>query len=216
MASDAISAQGSTLKISTGTGAAKNITAAAIGNPTIITSTTHGLANGDVVSIAAISGTLGSDATNGLNGKSFVVSNVTTNTFAVQVNSTGLVYTSGGTATPVTYTQIKEVKTFSGFDGQASEIDVTNLDSTAKEFRLGLVDEGGFSFEMNQVNTDPGQIALRASKNAGTIRTYQLTLPNAEVATFTAFAKALPTAGGVDGVLTSSVALRISGSVAWA
>jgi hypothetical protein len=216
MTSAAISAQGTTLKISTGTGGAKTITAGAIGNPTILTSAAHGLANGDVVAIAAIVGTLGTDATNGLNGKSFVISNITTNTFAIEVNSTGLAYTSGGTATPVTYTQIKELKTFSGFDGQAAEIDITNLDSTAKEFRLGLVDSGGFSFEINQLNSDPGQAALRTSKVAGTLKTYQLTLPNAEVATFTAYAKALPSAGGVDGVLTSSVALRISGSVTWA
>ena len=217
MPSNAISAQGSTLQIQTGTGAAKTITAATIGNPTILTSATHGLAAGDVVTISAIVGTLGTDATNGLNGKTFVVEYVTTNTIALyKHNSTGLVYTSGGSATPVSYTTIAEVKSFSGFDGQASEIDVTTLASTAKEFRLGLVDEGGFSFEMNQVNADAGQAALRVSKNAGSIKSYKLTLPNAEVATFTAFAKALPTAGGVDGVLTSSVALRISGSVAWA
>jgi hypothetical protein len=216
MPSNAISAQGTTLQIATGTGAAKTITAATPGNPTILTSSAHGLSAGDVVTIAAIVGTIGTDATNGLNGKTFVITHTTANTIAIDQNTLGLAYTSGGTATPVTYTTISEVKSFSGFDGQASEIDVTTLASTAKEFRLGLVDEGGFSFEMNQVNADAGQAALRVSKNAGTLKTYKLTLPNAEVATFTAFAKALPSAGGVDGVLTSSVSLRISGSVSWA
>jgi hypothetical protein len=216
MTSAAISAQGSTLQISTGTGGAKTITAGAPGNPTILTSTAHALSVGDGVAIAAIVGTMGTDATNGLNGKSYVITHVTANTITVDANTLGLTYTSGGTATPVTFTGISEVKSFSGFDGQAAEIDVTTLASTAKEFRLGLVDSGGFSFELNQVNSDAGQTALRASKVAGTLKTYKLTLPNAEVATFTAFAKAMPTAGGVDGVVTSSIALRISGSVTWA
>lgn len=215
--SNAISAQGSTLQIATGTGGAKTITAAAVGNPTILTSAAHGLSAGDVVSIAAITGTLGTDATNGLNGKTFTVSNVTTNTFAVNVNSTGLAYTSGGTATPQTYTAIAEIKSFSGFDGKASEIDVTSLTSAAKEFRLGLVDSGGFSFDMSRVQADPGQAAVLASKNAGTLKAYKLTLPNAEVASFTAFATALPISGGVDGIVAhSGVALRISGAVTWA
>lgn len=212
MPSNAISAQGSTLQIQTGTGGAKTITAISKANPCVITSTAHGLAAGDRVTIASVGGMTE------LNGNSYVVEYVTANTFSLyKVDSTNYTtYTSGGTATPVTYTTIAEVKSYSGFDGQASEIDVTNLASTAKEFRLGLVDEGGFSFEINQVNSDAGQAALRASKNAGTLKSYKLTLPNAEVATFTAYAKALPTAGGVDSVVTSSVALRISGAVAWA
>lgn len=213
MASNAISAQGSTLKIETGSGAPITAVTAAVGYPTIITSSTHGLTDGDVVTLSAFAG---ASATL-MNGEVVVVKNATTNTFAVEIDTTGGTLTAAtGTATPVTLTQIKEVKTFSGFDGQASELDITNLDSTAKEFRLGLVDEGGFSFEMNQVNSDTGQAALRASRNAGTIKQYTLTLPNAETATFTAFAKGVPTAGGVDGVVTSSVSLRISGAVVWA
>ena len=51
-----ISAQGSTLQISTGTGGAKTITAITVGNPTIITSAAHGLSNGDVVTFASLTG----------------------------------------------------------------------------------------------------------------------------------------------------------------
>ena len=211
--SSAISAQGSTLKIATGTGGAKTITAVAVGNPTILTSAAHGLANGDVVAIAALTG---ADAAE-LNGLSFVVLYKTTNTFAVAKDTTGKTITAGsGTATPQTYTAISEVKTFNGLDGAASEIDVTHLTSTAKEFRLGLVDEGSFSFEMNRVASDAGQVAVLTSRNAGTIKSYQLTLPNAETATFDAFAKTFPVTGGVDGVVAHAIGLRISGAVVWA
>ncbi len=213
MASNAISAQGSTLKIETGSGSAIATVTATVGYPTIITKAAHGLSNGDVVALSLFLGTSAAL----MNGLTAVVQNATTNTIALDIDTTGGALTAAnGTLTPVALTQINELKTFSGFDGQASEIDVTNLSSSAKEFRLGLVDEGGFSFEMNQVNTDAGQMALRASRSAGSLKSYILTFPNAETATFTAYAKSIPTAGGVDGVVTSSVALRISGAVVWA
>lgn len=213
--STAISAQGSNLQISTGTGGAKNITAAAVGNPTILTSATHGLANGDVVSIAAITGTLGTDSTNGLNGKSFVVTNVTTNTFAVQVNSTGLAYTSGGTATPQTYTKVGNLKDFSGFDGKATEIDATHLESTAKEFRMGLVDNGQIQFNVDADQNDAGQIAMQAARVAVAKKTFKLTLPNAKVATFDAYVTSFSLSGSVDALLKTPVTLRITGDVTW-
>jgi hypothetical protein len=211
--SNAISAQGSTLEIETGSGSPITTVTAAVGFPTIITSSAHGLSNGDVVVLSAFAGASAAL----MNGQTVVVQNVTTNTLALDIDTTGGTLTAAnGTLTPVALSNIAEVKTFSGFDGQASEIDVTHLQSTAKEFRLGLVDEGGFSFEMNQINSDAGQTALRASRDAGTIKQYVLTFPNAETATFSAFAKGVPTAGGVDGIVTSSVSLRISGSVVWA
>ena len=59
------------------------------------------------------------------------------------VDATGFTaYTSGGTATPVQWTKISNVKSYTGFDGSASEIERTNFDSTAKEFILGLFDPG--------------------------------------------------------------------------
>lgn len=211
--SDAISAQGSTLEIETGSGSPVTTVTAAVGFPTIITKSSHGLSNGDVVALSAFAGASAAL----MNGFTVVVKNVTTNTLAVDIDTTGGTLTAAnGTLTPVALTAIAEVKTFSGLDGAASEIDVTHLTSTAKEFRLGLVDEGGFTFEMNRVAADAGQAALLTSRNAGTLKTYKLTLPNAETATFTAFAKTFPVAGGVDGVVMHNIGLRISGSVVWA
>ena len=92
MPSSAISAQGSVLAIGTGTGGAKTITAMAAGSPTIFTSAAHGFVNGDVITIAALVGT----AAASFNGLTFSVVSKTTNTFALQVDTTGLTYTSGG------------------------------------------------------------------------------------------------------------------------
>ena len=210
MASSAISAQGSVLAIGTGSGGAKTITAVAVGNPTILTATAHGFVNGDVEAVAALTG---ADAAL-LNGQNLVVKNKTTNTFAVDVDTTGKTITPGaGTATPVTFTNVANLKDFSGFDGSASEIDVTNLDSTAKEFRLGLVDQGQFTINIDYDNTNAGHVALRAKQVSGVLCNFRLTLPNANVVTFTGYVKKFSLAGGVDAVAKTSVDIRISGAV---
>jgi hypothetical protein len=211
----AISAQNSTLKIETGSGSAETITAIALGFPTILTSVAHALSNGDVVALSDFAGT---DAAT-LNGQTAVIRNVTDDTFAVDIDTTGLTITDNtdaAEATPLALTTIAGVKTFSGFDGSSADIDVSTLSSTAKEFLVGLRDEGGFSFEMNRVASDPGQGALLTSRNASTLKTYKLTLPNAETATFSAYAKTFPVAGAVDAAVTHSISLRITGAVVWA
>lgn len=207
-----ISAQGSKLEIATGTGGAKTITAITPGNPTIVTSAAHGLPNGYAVDLAAIAGTMAVD----LNGTKRVIANVTANTFALlDYDSTGKTYTSGGTATPAQYTQIKGLKSFDGFDGSADELDTTDLDSTAKEFVSGLRDEGKFGFEVKTLKTDNGQIALRAARASGVITGFRLTLPDASVATWSALVKTIPTSGGVNAVLAGKVDTKISGPVSW-
>ncbi|MDP2026448.1 phage tail tube protein [Sulfuriferula sp.] len=211
MASSAISAQGSILQIGTATGTAKTITAAAVGNPTILTSAAHGFLNGDVVTIAGIVGTLSA-----LNGVTLVVTNATVNTFALQYDSTGLAYTSGGTATPVTWTKISNIRDYSGFDGQATELDKTNLDSTAKEFALGLVDPGQFAVNVDRDQLDAGQLAVEAARISGGIKNFKLTLPNAKTASFTGYVKKFSAQGGVDALLKSAIDIRISGAVTWA
>lgn len=210
MASTAISAQGSVVRIATGTGAAKTVSGASAGFPTIIQATAHGFGNGNVVALSGLSGNAG------ING-SFVVKNVTADTFAIELDTTGnTLSASSATATPSTYTQVNNIKTFSGFDGQASEIDVSNLSSAAKEYRLGLVDPGQFSMELDQDNADAGQLALRAAQVAGTLQQFTLTLPNGKVASFNAFVKKFSSQGGVDQVVKGQVDLRISGAVTWA
>lgn len=210
MPSTAISAQGSKLEISSTAGAAKTLTAIALGFPTILTSAAHGLSNGDVVTLAGLTG---ADAAL-LNGQTVVVKNKTTNTFAVDIDTTGKTVTAAGTATPLGWTKVENLVSFKGFDGQASELDVTDLDSTAKEFRLGLQDWGTFSFDVNKDFTDPGQVALDTAKRTGTLKTFKLTLPNNKTKTFDAFVKNTPLEGGVDAVLKATgVSLRITGDV---
>lgn len=213
MASTAISAQGAVLSIGTGTGGAKTITAVQVGFPTILTSAAHGFANGDVVSLAALAGANAA----ALNGLSVTIKNKTTNTFAVDVDTTGLTITAGaGTATPTTWTTVNNVASYTGFDGSASELDKTNLSSTAKEYMLGLVDPGQFSMELHTDLNDAGQAALRSKQQSGAISNFKLVLPGVVsnlTYTFTGYVKKFTQTGGVDQVVKSSCDVRISGPV---
>lgn len=207
-----ISAQGSKIFIATGTGGAKTITGITPGNPTILTIANHGFKNGFAVDIAGIVGSIAAS----LNGTKRVVSNVTNNTFAIlDLDSTGLAYTSGGSATPAAYTQIKGFLSYDGFDGSADDLDTTDLDSTAKEYISGLVDNGKFGFEIKRIAADPGQIALRAARTSGASTGFRLELPDQSVATYNALVKTAPISGGVNAVMKGKVDTKIDGAVTW-
>lgn len=211
MSANALSAQGSTLTIGT-SGSAKTITAITKANPAVVTSTAHGLTDGTVVTIASVAGMTE------INGKVAVIVSTGANTFQlVGVDSTNFTtYTSGGTATP-TAAKVGNWKTWSGLDGQAGDIDVTDLDSLAKEFRAGLVDYGSFSGTCQFSQTDAGQQALRSSQAAaGPSSAFVVTHKSgAVIARFNGYAKQFTQSGGVDGVVESNFSVKISGAVAY-
>jgi hypothetical protein len=212
MTSTAISAQGSTLSVNTATAGAKTLTGITQANPAVLTSAGHGLLKGDVGAVAAVVGMTQ------LNGVIGVVQYTSTNTFVLQgVDSTAMTaYASGGTFTPQAWTPVKNVKTYTGMDGSAAVIDVSNLDSTAKEKRMGLQDEGQFSMDLDLDSTDAGQIALLAARTAQSVKQFKLVLPNGATATFSGFCKKITAAGGVDQVMKRTVDIEITGPVTWA
>ena len=207
-----ISAQGTTLQISSGAGAARTITAVAVGNPTVLTITAHGLKNGD---IGPIAGLTGADA-GLLNGMPFVVTMATANTISLNVDTSGKVITPGaGTFTPQLFTKINGVQSYSGLDGAAGELDVTDLDSVAMEYIGGLRDEGKFGYECKLLNTDPGQLVVRAARSSALIKAMKLTLPDLTVVTFSVLVKTVPMTGGTNAVLKGSVDMKITGPVTY-
>jgi hypothetical protein len=208
-AANSVKTQGTTLSVGPAVaGTAKNITAITKSFPVVVTSAAHGFAAGDVVKIAAIVGMVE------LNGQVGVVINPTTNTFQLAgVDSTSYTtYTSGGTAT-ATPCKISNIEKFSGMDGQASEIDVTDLDSQAKEFVGGLRDFGKFSIDTQTSDTDDGQNVLRSSFAAGIPSPFILTYPNGKGRKFNGFCRSTPENGGTDNVVKGTFEIRISGNV---
>jgi predicted secreted protein len=108
---------------------------------------------------------------------------------------------------------VGEVVNSTGPDGEANEIEVTSSLSLAKEFLVGLPDEGNISLDMILVPADAGQVALRAAKNNQGLRNFQITLPDGTVLDLKARVKSFTMSGGTDDKWTASTALRISGPV---
>lgn len=117
---------------------------------------------------------------------------------------------------PTVLTEIKEIKSFTAFEGQAAEIDVTNLQSTAKEFIMGLQDFGGFNVDVNHLSADPGQDEARAAKASGTKKTFLATFSDGETAAFDGYVLSNGRSGGVDQAVEASFSIRITGSVIFA
>jgi len=209
----AIESQGTKIEMGTGSGGAKTVSAIALGNPTVLTSTAHGLANGDVVTLSAFAG---ADAAT-INAQVCVVKNVTTDTFAVDVDTTGKTITGdAAAATPVAWTEIGEITDFSGPDGTANEIDTTHLGSTAKEFLMGLPDEGSISLSINWEPSDTGQQAVIAARKARTEKDFKITYSDSSTATFKGYVLGLSSSGAVDGKIDGSITIRITDEVTWA
>lgn len=115
-----------------------------------------------------------------------------------------------------TFADMGEVVSFSDLDGgDSAEIDVTHLRSTAKEYLLGLPDNGTFSMELNLIFGDAGQDEFRAARRARESRNIRVVLPDDAGTTlkFKGFPKSNPIAGGVDQKLSTTFTTRITGAV---
>jgi predicted secreted protein len=210
-------AQNSKLYIAGTAATPEVITAITAGYPTILAITGHaGVANGDSITC---SGFTGADAAL-LNSLTFTVKNyatgATNDTFAIELNTVGKTITVDGstTVTPTAWIQVKEVKGIKPSGASASKIDVTDLDSTAKEYRTGLVDNGTFSADIHILETDAGQAAVLAAFAASSVNSYKVVTP-AKTRTFNASCLKFPTIpdAAVDGVQTGSAEWVISGTV---
>lgn len=117
---------------------------------------------------------------------------------------------------PAVLTEIKEIVDFQLFDGQANEIDITNLQSTAKERMMGLQDFGSGNFELNFLSADPGQVEARAAKAAQTKKTFLATFSNGYTAAWDGYVTQAPISGGVDSKVSHSITILVDGDVTFA
>jgi predicted secreted protein len=123
----------------------------------------------------------------------------------------------GATPTEV-FTLIPEIRNISGPTMSAEQIDVTSHD-TPGGFRdkiQGLKDWGVLNCEMLWVPSDTQHRQLFDDYVAGTVRNYQLTVPDTAMTTlnFAGFVGNNPTQIPFDGALTKNVEIVIVGSPA--
>ena len=100
--------------------------------------------------------------------------------------------------------------------GSVTEIEVTTLASTAREYRQGLQDLGSISFELIRDEDDLGQVELREMLAAQATREFVITLSSStlNVITFDGFVSSLSSDINADGVVTGTCTVRISGNIA--
>lgn len=113
-----------------------------------------------------------------------------------------------------TYVDIGDVKSVGASGGQAPEIDVTNLGSTAKEFILGLADNGTIPLGLNWagVGNDAGQTHLLSRYNDSTATSFRVTFSNSDTMTFSALVQTFDVSVEPDAAVDLAVGLRVTGS----
>lgn len=207
-----IESQGTLLEISGSTGSAVTGCTPAAGYPTVITKASHGLVNGDVVTISGVTG----DNAAAVNGE-WIVKYATTGTFTIDCNSTG--FTGMGTATvatPLEWLEIGEVTDWDGPGGSATMYETTHLRSEAKEKKIGLMDEGQLSLTINWEPSDLGQQEARQARADRTEKSFRLTYTDNTTATFNGYVMGMSSSGGVDNKVSGSITIEISGPVEYA
>lgn len=133
------------------------------------------------------------------------------------INAQGVQLLRGDGGSPEILSLIGEVQSFDGPGGSATVIDVSTLQSLAKEKRMGLPDEGQFTFEVNLDPSDTQQMGLVADRKARVKRHFRMILTDAAATTLNwdAFVLDFKINGSVDNVVKASVTLEITGPVDW-
>lgn len=113
------------------------------------------------------------------------------------------------------FTTIANVKSWNGPSTENPEIDVTTLQSTAKEYVGGLVDFGDLTLQLNfdPNNATHQQVLADMEASPPTVTGWRITFVNPTINyTWSAFVKAFSISGEVDGVITGALTLRLSGA----
>ena len=104
-----------------------------------------------------------------------------------------------------------------GTSDTSPDIEVTDLDSTTKEYLPGLPDTGNVTMSVYCVDSDAGLAAMETAFDARAISTFKITYPSGAtpIRTFAGYVKSFPKVGDAckDGVVTGSVEIKRSGSV---
>jgi hypothetical protein len=121
-------------------------------------------------------------------------------------------------ASPDTFVNVGNFRGATGIrSGTRTEIDVTDLQSQAKEYILGLKDPGSMQINILYDPMDAGQIILENLLNSSVAVPFRLSVPNPAVSppfttlTYNGFITSFPFDVGVDAALPGTVTVRVTG-----
>jgi hypothetical protein len=204
--------QGSHISIQTEFAAdspAQAITGITQADPPVVTSTGHGLANGDVVYITDVVGMIE------VNERPFIVDGVTSSTFKLfSTDSTGYAaYVSGGSFSASNWSEFCEVKNWNRTGASKSQNDVSTVCSDEQEFESGLPGPGSLALTFNYAgDTSTAQIALHAWDASSEKFGIKRELPkNGGTRVYLGSVQQMSDTGGVNGVWEASSTIQLSG-----
>jgi hypothetical protein len=179
---------GSTVHIGSAVGSALTVSAATNANPCVMTSTAHGLSNGDYV-IVTNSWARSTD-------RVFRVANITANTFELEGHNTTdtAVYAAGSGTGSVkkvtTWTQITQVLTISSQGGEQQFATYQPLEGD-REVRIPTIKSGGgLDMEVGDDPTLSGFVAAAAANDDRVARALRITAANGSKSLFYSYVSA--------------------------
>ncbi len=124
----------------------------------------------------------------------------------------------GSGASPQVYTTIAEVLRCGPIGSTNPEVDVTNLDSTAKEYIAGLADGNNVEFDVNYIAGNTQQDSLRTSQASGStvnLRMVWQTSPNTNAQFDLVLLGFQMGETSAEAQVSATISGRISGSIYW-
>lgn len=132
--------------------------------------------------------------------------------------SQGIICYLSTTTSVSTSTVLGEVVGFSGPGMSANPIDVTNLQSTAKEKLIGVYDGGQITLNVNMLVTDAGQTKARemmAARTKGNLMVQLSTASTGQMLAVKGYVSGINITGAVDNKLAGDISFAISGGVSF-
>lgn len=134
----------------------------------------------------------------------------------IALEAQGMKIYVGDAGSPPNLTEIPEVRSIAGPDGQASWIDTTDLASTGKEGRPGLKDEGQIRLSLFYVPDNSVHTTLRNAFSARTLKRFGIDFTDTAPITkweFDGYVMGFSVRGEVDGAIQADVTIRITGAI---
>lgn len=124
-----------------------------------------------------------------------------------------LYFSSDAAASTTAEAHVGEVVDFTALTGAAAIIDVTHLQSTAKEKMIGLCDMGQITVNVNCVATQAGQVMCWTAMKNRAKRKLSIFLNDTGITQIDcdAYCMSMPITASVDGKITRSITFELSG-----
>ncbi len=113
------------------------------------------------------------------------------------------------------YTTVANINNISLTGVEASDIDVTDLSSAAREFLQGLEDPGSIDITGFYDYSNAQHVLMRDAVGGSTASTYKITLSDGHTIIFSALVSSFTLDVAVDGAVEMNMTLKISGAITW-